>query len=110
MKLDAGDQATLKAMNGTTVPLPDVVDGLAGLDGVILQSMFTREPKGRIDNTTPAALDGWLAAVRRVHPSAVHVYTIDRSPAFEALEAVPRAELDAIAARVRALGIDAVVF
>jgi len=40
----------------------------------------------------------------------VHVYTIDRSPAFEALEAVPRGELDAIAARVRALGIDAVVF
>ncbi len=110
MKLDGGDQATLKAMNGTTVPIRRIVEGLAGLDRVILQSMFTRDPKGRIDNTTPAALDNWLDAVRRVNPSAVHVYTIDRSPAFEALEAVPRRELNAIAERVRALGIDAVVF
>lgn len=110
MKLDAGDQATLRAMNGSNVPVAEIVEGLAGLGGVILQSMFTREPKGRIDNTTPAAIESWLGAVRRVNPVAVHVYTVDRSPAFEPLQAVARGELEAIAERVRALNIDALVF
>ena len=110
MKLDAGDDATLRAMNGLSVPVTQIVEGLARLDGVILQSMFTREPRGRIDNTAPAALDGWLSAVRRVKPLAVHVYTVDRSPAFEALVAIPRGELEMIAERVRGLGIDALVF
>lgn len=110
MKLDAGDQATLRAMNGTLVPFDRIVEGLARLNGVILQSMFTRDPNGKIDNTTPRALDSWLKAIGRVNPRAVHVYTIDRSPAWKALERVPRADLDAIAQRVRTLGIEALVF
>jgi hypothetical protein len=40
----------------------------------------------------------------------VHVYTIDRSPAWKPLQAVPRTELEGIAGRVRALGISALVF
>ena len=110
MKLDAGDQATLRALNGSTVPIPRIVEGLARLRGVILQSMFTRDADGKIDNTKSASLDSWLDAVGRVEPTAVHVYTIDRTPAWKPLQAVPRAELEAIAERVRALGISALVF
>lgn len=110
MKLDAGDQATLRALNGSTVPIPRIVEGLARLRGVILQSMFTRDAHGKIDNTTPAALERWLDAVRQVAPTAVHVYTIDRTPAWKPLQAVPRAELDAIAEQVRAMKISALVF
>ena len=110
MKLDAGDDATLLALNGSRVPIGRIVEGLARLKGVTLQSMFTRDTRGKIDNTTAAALHHWLAAVQRVGPSAVHVYTIDRSPAWKHLDAVPRAELEQIADRVRALSIDAMVF
>lgn len=110
MKLDAGDQNMLRAINGSTVPIAQIVEGLARLNGVILQAMFTRDGAGKIDNTTPEALDSWMSAVQRARPRAVHVYTIDRSPAWKPLQAVPRAELEAIAKRVTAAGIEAVVF
>jgi len=110
MKLDAGDAETLRQMNATPVPIDRIVSGLAALKGVILQSLFTRDADGRIDNTTPVALTHWLAAVRRVQPRAVHVYSIDRAPAWKPLQRIPRGELDAIADRVRAEGFDALVF
>ena len=110
MKLDAGDQNMLRALNGTLVPIAQIVEGLARLNGVILQSMFTRDGARKIDNTTPEALDSWIAAVRRVRPRAVHIYTIDRSPAWKLLQPVPRAELEMIAKRVSAAGIVSVVF
>lgn len=110
MKLDAGDQNMLRALNGSMVPIAQIVEGLARLNGVILQSMFTRDGAGKIDNTTPEALDSWMSAVRRVRPRAVHVYTIDRSPAWKSLQRVPRVELEMIAKRVTAAGIQAVVF
>lgn len=110
MKLDAGDQVTLRALNGSQVPIERIVEGLAALKGVTLQSMFTRDAHRKIDNTTERALESWLGAVQRIRPIAVHVYTIDRSPAWRPLQAVPRTELDAIAERVRALAISALVF
>ena len=110
MKLDAGDQATLRALNGSLVPIPRIVDGLARLNGVILQSMFTRDEHRKIDNTTPASIESWLDAVRRVAPEAVHIYTIDRAPAWKSLRPVPRAELDGLAGRLHGLGIGALVF
>jgi wyosine [tRNA(Phe)-imidazoG37] synthetase (radical SAM superfamily) len=108
MKLDAGDDGTLRQMNASPVPVARIVEGLRRVNGVVLQSMFARG--GRIDNTTPAALDAWLDAVCRVRPLGVHVYTIDRDPAWRGLQRVARAELDAIAARVEDLGVPAVVF
>lgn len=110
MKLDAGSDVMLRRMNGSPVPIRTVVDGLRRLGGVTLQSLFTRDAAGRIDNTTPDAIDRWIEAVRTVRPAAVHVYTIDRDPAWARLERVPRAELEAIAAHVEREGISALVF
>ena len=110
MKLDAGDQATLRALNGSLVPIPRIIEGLSRLNGVILQSMFTRDEHRKIDNTAPDSVDSWLDAVSRVKPTAVHIYTIDRAPAWKPLRPIPRAELDALAERVRAMGISALVF
>jgi wyosine [tRNA(Phe)-imidazoG37] synthetase (radical SAM superfamily) len=110
MKLDAGDAATLKAINGVAVDPEATIAALAQLGGVTLQALFVRDPQGPADNTTPAALGAWLAAVRRVRPMGVHVYSLDRTPALKRLEAAPRPVLDAIAARVEAMGIPARVF
>jgi wyosine [tRNA(Phe)-imidazoG37] synthetase (radical SAM superfamily) len=110
MKLDAGDDVMLRRMNGAAVPIRAVIDGLRALPDVTLQSLFTRDAAGRIDNTTPDALASWIDAVRAVAPRAVHVYTIDRDPAWGRLERVPRSELERIAALVEREGIPAAVF
>lgn len=110
MKLDAGDDGVLRRMNGSPVPIADIVGHLSTLRSVVLQAMFTRDRRRRIDNTSPAALNAWLEAVTRVRPTAVHIYTIDRDPAWKDLERVPHEELEAIAARVRAAGIRADTF
>ncbi len=110
MKLDAGDDMTLRAMNGSSIPVRRIVNALAGLDGIILQSMFVHDPGRRMDNTLPGKLDRWLDAVCRIRPQAVHIYSIDRDPAWYQLKGVPVEELRRIARRVEGEGIPAIVF
>jgi wyosine [tRNA(Phe)-imidazoG37] synthetase (radical SAM superfamily) len=110
MKLDAGDAATLRAVNGTAIPLQRIVAALADLERIVLQAMFVHDPGGRMDNTLPDRLERWLDAVRRIRPQAVHVYSIDREPAWYRLTSVPPDELRRIARRVEAESIPAIVF
>lgn len=110
MKLDAGDPETLRAVNGSALSLARIIKALSGLRGIILQSLFVHDPRRRMDNTTPARLARWLDAVRRIEPVAVHVYSIDREPAWYQLRSVPIEELRAIARRVEGEGIPALVF
>jgi wyosine [tRNA(Phe)-imidazoG37] synthetase (radical SAM superfamily) len=110
MKLDAGDDRTLRALNGSGVPLAAIVEALARLKGIVLQSLFVHDPGRNLDNTTPPRLERWLAAVERVRPQAVHVYSIDRDPAWYQLKAVTPPELRRIARLVDARGIPAFVY
>lgn len=109
MKLDGGDDITLRRLNGVRLDARSIIEGLRRLDEVVIQSMFVKSD-ARIDNTTPAALDAWFEAILRIRPSAVHVYSLDRSPASRRLVAVPRQELEQIAARVTHAGIPARMF
>lgn len=110
MKLDAGDANTLRAVNGATLPLSGMVQHLASLEDVIVQAMFVKDRAGRIDNTTDHAVINWLTAVQQIKPVAVHVYTIDRTPAWPYLQMVPATRLFEIAQRVRLAGIRCEVF
>ncbi len=110
MKLDAGDALTLSAINAAPISIQQLVDGLRSIERVTLQAMFVRDADRHVDNTSPEHIDAWLDAVVRIRPLAVHVYSIDRPPAWRKLEVVPRAELDAIAKKVEEKGIPAVVF
>ncbi len=87
-----------------------IIDDLAAFHGkVIVQTMFLKgKYQGRdVDNTGDYYVTPWLKALEKIKPEAVMVYTIDReTPAHELLKATP-AELDAIVARIKALGIDA---
>ena len=87
-----------------------IIDDLAAFHGkVIVQTMFLKgKYQGRdVDNTTDYYVTPWLKALEKIKPEAVMVYTIDReTPAHELLKATP-AELDAIVARIKALGIEA---
>lgn len=110
MKLDAGDPVTLRRVNACPVPLDDLVERLRALPAIIVQAMFVTDRVGRIDNADDAAVKAWLDAIARIRPRAVHVYTLDRAPAWPFLRPVPDARLREIARRVQAIGIPASAF
>jgi wyosine [tRNA(Phe)-imidazoG37] synthetase (radical SAM superfamily) len=110
MKLDAGDQATLRRMNAAAARVTRIVDALAAMPHVTLQAMFVSDPRGRLGNTTPDSVEPWLAAVARIRPDAVHIYTLARPPAWPGLEAAPRTLLDDLARTLEGRGTPALVF
>ncbi|MDO8835872.1 MAG: radical SAM protein [Vicinamibacterales bacterium] len=110
MKLDAGDANTLRTVNGSTTPLDALVQRLADLPGIVVQAMFVKDRAGRIDNTTDMAVINWVVALQRIKPASVHIYTVDRAPAWPYLQAAPVTRLHEIAQRVRLAGIECEVF
>jgi wyosine [tRNA(Phe)-imidazoG37] synthetase (radical SAM superfamily) len=110
MKLDAAHPDVFRRLNGAGDDRLPSFRTLRALPHVTIQSLFTRDEARRVDNTAPEALGHWLEALRIIRPAAVHIYTIDRQPAWRALMPIPRAELMAIADRVRVEGIAAHVF
>jgi hypothetical protein len=62
-----------------------------------------------IDNTTSEERNAWYAMVDRLHPKQVMIYVIDRATPLQTLSKVPKAEMEAIAAPLRAKGIDVIV-
>ena len=74
----------------------------------VLQTMFLRgEYNGeQVDNTTESEIEAWLAIVEHLRPRSVMVYSIDRATPCKTLQKVGREELEKIAERVRALGIE----
>jgi len=110
MKLDAGDPITYARINGPGPSVARIVDGLASLHGIIVQSMFVTDANGEADNSTDGAVAAWLAALEKIRATRVHLYTIDRAPALASLKPVARRRLREIAEHVRAAGIPADVF
>jgi len=112
LKLDSAFDETVRLVDGPIDPgytVARTVERMKKFDGaMILQTMFLRGTfAGKpVDNTTPTELEAWLAIVAEVRPRRVMIYTIDRDTPAEDLHKIPPAELEAIAARVRALGID----
>lgn len=84
-----------------------IVEALASFKGhVIVQSLFmkgTSEGKS-VDNTTDEYVTPWLEAVKRISPSMVMVYTIDRATPDPDLRKASPEELDRIAELVRNAG------
>jgi len=110
LKLDAGTQEMFGKLNGPAagVAFAGVLEGLRELGRrIVLQALFVSGP---VDNTSPAEVDAWVAAVRSVGPRSVQVYTLDRGPADASLRPVPRTRLEQIARAVREAGVEAEVF
>jgi len=110
MKLDAGEASLFRRVNASQVPFERVVDGLRHLDRIVVQSMFVKDRLGRIDNATDLAVAHWIAALQGIAPVAVHVYTIDRAPAWPYLQPITAARLEEIGRRARAVGLQTEVF
>ena len=110
LKLDSAFDATVRRMNNPagnytvarTVELMKLFEGR-----LIVQTMFLRGMCNgrRVDNTTEREVAAWLDLVREIAPRQVMVYSLDRDTPCPTLEKVTKEELQAIAARVEALGI-----
>ena len=109
LKLDSAFDATARLINNPQSPaysVRRVVDQMKGFDGhLTVQTMFLRGEfdRQRVDNTTEEEVAAWLRLISEIGPRQVMVYSLDRP--CRTREKVPREELQAIAARVEALGI-----
>ncbi len=111
VKLDSAFDETVRLIDDPQgdYSVARTVDCMKAFGGrIIIQTMFLRGMyKGRVvDNTTDREVGAWLEAVREVAPEKVMVYTIDRDTPAAGLEKVTLAELEAIADKVRELGIE----
>ena len=111
LKLDSAIDSTVKIHNQPrgNYNVEKVIDDLTAFNGkVIIQTLFLRGFYNDtvIDNTTPAEISAWIAAIERIKPSEVMIYTISRdTPDGGTLNKVPEKELKEIAALVEKLGI-----
>ena len=110
MKLDAGDTATLRSVNGSPLSIEQLVAGLKKVPDIVIQAMFVKDRTGRVDNTGDLTVINWVGALDRIRPKAVQIYTIDRTPAFPYLQPVAPARLREIVQRVRLAGFPCDVF
>lgn len=111
LKLDSAFDQTVQLVNNPcgSYSVADVVENLRKFDGeFILQTMFLRgEYNGqKVDNTTEREVKAWLHIVEELRPKKVMVYSLDRDTPCKTLTKVEREELQQIASRVEALGIE----
>ena len=111
LKLDSAFDATVRRIDNpqnAAYAVRDIVREMKRFEGrMILQTMFLRGVCNGVpvDNTTEEVVSAWLRLVEEIRPQKVMVYSLDRDTPCPTLEKVPREELQAIAARVEALGI-----
>jgi wyosine [tRNA(Phe)-imidazoG37] synthetase (radical SAM superfamily) len=109
LKLDAGTEATFRRFNQPAgeLTLASIVDGLARLGGVTVQSLFAGGPAG---NLGASEVDAWLEAIVRIRPLAVQLYSLDRAAPTSGLTRAPRQDLEQLRARLEAGAVPAAVY
>ena len=110
LKLDTADRSYIQLLDRPVGPydVEHQIETFASFNGhVIIQTIFlTGEYQGKlIDNTGEEYVAPWLAALERIRPQEATIYTVARETPIAGLAKAAPEVLDAIAARVRALGI-----
>jgi wyosine [tRNA(Phe)-imidazoG37] synthetase (radical SAM superfamily) len=115
LKLDAGTEETFRNINNpvTDISLETIVRNLRQFkSNLIIQTLFIRgEYKGKIiDNTTEKEVNAWLKYIKELNPEMVMIYPIARDTPVRGLEKIGLNELEAIAEKVRGIGVKAEVY
>lgn len=110
LKLDTVDAQYIELVDRPTghYDVQEVLERMQALGGrCIVQTMFMKgQFEGKsVDNTTDEYVEPWVQAVCKIRPEGVDIYTIDRETPVAGLIKATRAELEAIADKVRAHGI-----
>lgn len=114
-KLDAGTEAYYRLIERTSIPLARVLENIlwAGrIRPIVIQSMFLRYQGAGPSAEEIGAYVKRLAELKEggCQIKGVQVYTVARGTAEAAVEPLTLEELEGIAAKVRALGIEAEAF
>ncbi len=114
-KLDAGSEEYFRRVNRPSHTLQHVLDNIlaaARVRPVVIQSLFLRlagEPPSAAELVAYAGRLAWLME-NGGQIALVQIYTVARRPAEDYVSGLTAAELEAIAARVRGLGLRAECF
>jgi wyosine [tRNA(Phe)-imidazoG37] synthetase (radical SAM superfamily) len=100
MKLDAGDAETLSRVNrpAPMVTFEKIVEGLAGMPRLIVQSMIIA---GEPQNAEGEVHEAWLTTLARLSPEKVQIYTAERPAAESGVRQVSREDLMSLAHRAQ---------
>lgn len=115
LKLDSAIESTMQAIDrptGESYTVDRAIEWIKQFEGeCIVQTMLLRgnHDGKEIDNTTPAEVEALIAAYKEIKPRQVMLYSIDRATPATGLHKVSREELEEVAQRVRAAGIDVTV-
>lgn len=111
LKLDTVDEDYIRLVNrpSCSYDLGSLVERMKQFGGrMIVQTMFmhgTFEGR-RVDNVDDSCVLPWMEAVKAIRPRMVMIYTIDRETPDKELTKATHAELDRIAAMLRAEGLE----
>lgn len=112
LKLDSAVDSTMRLIDRPTskdFTVEKVVEGLKQFNGTgIIQTIILRgEHNGHpVDNTTEEEINALIEAYKKIQPREVMLYSLDRSTPEEKLVKVEKPELDKIADKIRAAGIN----
>lgn len=100
MKLDAAFPDLLTTYNrpAADVIMADIINGLASMQGVTIQTLFSRGSMGNFQsrNITP-----WIDCLKQISPSQVQIYTLDRASPSDTIHRVSKSELLPLQKRLR---------
>lgn len=112
LKIDSAIESTAGRINRPVAgySVTEVIEQVSQFEAgeAIIQTMFLRGDDG-LDNTTDEELSAWLRALEAIRPASVMIYSIDRDTPCSGLIKVEKVELERIAERVKALGINCTV-
>lgn len=111
LKLDTVDAAYINNVDQPQghYDVEEQIESLALMQGrCIIQTMVMGGSyRGQsTDNTGEQYVAPYLEALQRIRPRQVMLYTLDRETPVQGLEKAPREKMQAIADRIRALGIE----
>lgn len=115
MKLDAGTDELFLKINKplSSKKISWYIEKLKEFQGeLIIQTIFLKGYcQGEyIDNTKDKEVIAWLNAIKEINPQSVMIYTIDRETPEDGLEKISENDLNLIAQKVKASGIEAQVY
>ncbi len=93
MKLDCGDEMTFKRFNrpASGVTLDGIIDNLSKMDTpIIFQTMLA---DGKSGNFNRSSINGFVAAVRKIMPDSIQLYSLDRPTPDGSLRGLTKEQL-----------------
>jgi len=109
MKLDAGTDDVFRRYNRPSLDVDflSIVEGLARLDDVTIQTLMTGGPLG---NNSIQHVAAWIDCLDSIRPEMIQLYSLDRTSPSANITKLSVNELEKIANRVRSRGHEVGVY